>query len=215
MKKLFIIATFVVLLAFTACGGNTNNTNTNTDTNSNSDTTQPATDVPVTITVPTNVIKAGIGGYNLKAGSDLSDFILREGFIDALWEPDGTLKIETTQANCDKQLTNITSFFKELSDELLDKDNSEYVYFLYNVDISDDFTSVSYIVNRDGYVNNLTPGMPFATPEFSRMKVNANFCMSIAQLYNNVSEYGFTVKIVDHDTGSVLASYNWPDRTGF
>jgi len=203
MKKLLIISAVIVLIfGLSSCSGN------------NSTASVPIkTATPITLTVPANVVSK-IGAWKIQSGSNLNDLIEQNDWTDAYWESDGTLKIETTKEYCEKECKSIKEFFNDEKAKMLDKNESTYyVYYLSDVEVADDFSSITYIVDAAGYSNN-TQHFGSSSEEI-QMASAATYCMGLYQLYNNVSEYSGTVIIKDKATGDILNSFTWPEKTQF
>ena len=196
MKKITLLwAFFLLAFALTACSGS--------DKNDTEQAATVATDIPITLSVPADVVSE-LGYFKIRTGDDLTELIRTQHWTNAYWEPDGTLKIETTEENCSERFDLHKKSAQIKFDAFLYENSSDYLFFLYDIEVADDFTSVAYIVNKDGYE-------AASSTVDTYLAVAATSSMGLCQLYSNVSTYNGTVSIIDYDTGEVIVAFTWPE----
>jgi len=209
MKKfvtVLVIITFVLGLA--ACGGND-------DKKTPSD---PTANEIITITIPADVILAGVGGFHngapnfvdIKPGDSLDYFRKSYKLNSAEWEKNGDLTISMTRKENESRLESIKELTLRGMNELTNRTSSSYVYFLYSVEMLDDLSGIVFLVDGESYKREKKKGY---SNEIFTIKFERHYYPSQYQVFSNVEEYGVLSIIIDHDTNEVLDTHLWPDGT--
>jgi hypothetical protein len=167
-----------------------------------STTAKPAENT-VLLSIPEEVLDAGVGAWDIQPGDDLKGFIKENNFISASWDSDNTLQIIIDEDVRIKELTSLKDGANNALDRLLDvTQDTDYVDCLYSASFNDDLTNAKYYVDSSLYNPN--------SPEAIQIEVSAVYYMSLYQVYNKVDNYAGSINIIDEDTRTAVENKFWP-----